>query len=1129
MSTVFDFTMVTDLQLAALTAPLEDLRERLAGVARADLSCLIFAVARRTLDDAPAACRLVLEFSGMPANIEESENGHTPLFFSARYGLPSVASVLVDMKADVNHCDKHMQSPIFYSARYGNYECLKLLLQRHASPCMVDVVGQTPLFYACEHANSHDAVMCEDLLRARCPPNHIDLNSQTALFFAAREGSTRKVQVLLDWRASPHMQDGAGQTPITFAKMNDQVDVCNLLLQHVNEANARTTDSRKFQRLSTKRAKREPVWDLHMTLSKRSDPDRPLKVQKRNPIEDRPEEDHPAEERPCDEQTHPHHVDLGPSLPLAAGGFRQQTVTLEVRYPQEKHQPEITSPAESEYPSFQRSESDDRDMWAPRTVSVPLRCASSRSTPVIVPTPAPRAPLRRPVLPKTKPSVVPELSLTWRLTTSSPQNQQSPMIQALPDLADETHFRSRALPAPSSARHCDNGRLPVAERSRLVDAIRHRSVEQVHNLVQSMGGLEGVPDDGLLSLAAGRCTGALSVCRCLVEGGLDPSCMTQSKQSPLFDAALVGNADVCEYLGKFCNADALDGSGRTALFIAASAGHTDVVASLLSSSSSPNIRDKDGKSPLIFAVKEGVNDVVRVLVRGRANVGAEDDERRTALWHAICQSRVGTAHLLLNEFGASFPLRREGEELIEMARDRGLDDVVESLKRLMQSKKAIPKTDPEHAAHLRDSLLNVARGGTCHQLDELLRSGADAKQTDKDGASALHFAAARSDVEGRLICERLLRAGACPRALDGQRQTPLFAACRTGTEECVAHLLKAECNPGAQDASGETALFEAVRHNRVGISVLLVEKGARADHWSASWQTPLFCALRPGCMALLSFLYASGARVQHTDREGRTALFYAKDAECAQFLIANSCEVHIQDTRRRTAVFSAAERQCEALLRVLIERGARVDISDEMGKTPLHHTPGAACTTLLLEARAQVDVRDANEQTALFYACRLGDAERIRELVAQGANANSSDAKQQTPLFLAARHASLDVVRMLVEKVWADPAVQDKEGRTAVQMATDEAVINFLSQCVKIASQSVGTRRHFYLSFDDPSDPTGLAKIPFGSPAYEAAMQTLAKSCPWLCLDHFPRGADAKAPMAATGRRAGRGKLSVSS
>ena len=166
------------------------------------------------------------------------------------------------------------------------------------------------------------------------------------------------------------------------------------------------------------------------------------------------------------------------------------------------------------------------------------------------------------------------------------------------------------------------------------------------------------------------------------------------------------------------------------------------------------------------------------------------------------------------------------------------------------------------------------------------------------------------------------------------------------------------------------------------------------------------------------------------------------DAQAVRALIAQGVDVNTPQGDGMTALHWAAERADAALVRVLLEAGARVDAATRIGDyTPLHlaaKAGGGEAVEALLEAGSDPLAATATGAvTAMHFAAGAGSADAIASLAGRGAHVDAREAEWgQTPLMFAAARDRVEATRALLA-LGADPAL-----RTRVVDIVDRAAVD---------------------------------------------------------------------------------------
>jgi ankyrin repeat protein/beta-lactamase regulating signal transducer with metallopeptidase domain len=116
-------------------------------------------------------------------------------------------------------------------------------------------------------------------------------------------------------------------------------------------------------------------------------------------------------------------------------------------------------------------------------------------------------------------------------------------------------------------------------------------------------------------------------------------------------------------------------------------------------------------------------------------------------------------------------------------------------------------------------------------------------------------------------------------------------------------------------------------------------------------------------------------------------------------------------------------------------------------------------TALVLTARAAEETTESETQPtkSLHQAVAVGDLERIRSLIASGANVNARDSMENTPLLLAIKMGRLSIVEMLIS-AGADVNAKDAQGKVPLYLAKEKGYAELEKILIKAAQKQRKTR-----------------------------------------------------------------------
>jgi len=206
----------------------------------------------------------------------------------------------------------------------------------------------------------------------------------------------------------------------------------------------------------------------------------------------------------------------------------------------------------------------------------------------------------------------------------------------------------------------------------------------------------------------------------------------------------------------------------------------------------------------------------------------------------------------------------------------------------------------------------------------------------------------------------------------------------------------------------------------------------------------VYAAIRENNLALLKSVLDSSPNPNVTDDRGITPLMYAAEIgslDAMRLLIDRGADVNLQNNFGSTALMWSVSDA--AKVRLLLEHGAQVNTVARSGRTALiiaaFANPSAEVVKLLLAKGAKVDVMDTRHVTPLNAATFGNDTATTRLLLDTNADINTPDTFiGLTPLMNAAGNRNVEAVKLLLAKGAAVNAVSKTEGLPKIQTGTVE-------------------------------------------------------------------------------------------
>ncbi|XP_014289694.1 ankyrin repeat domain-containing protein 29-like [Halyomorpha halys] len=327
--------------------------------------------------------------------------------------------------------------------------------------------------------------------------------------------------------------------------------------------------------------------------------------------------------------------------------------------------------------------------------------------------------------------------------------------------------------------------------------------------------------------------------------------------------------------------------------------------------------------------------------------------------------------------------------------------------------------------------------------------------------------------------QALLEAGLDPNTKNHLDITPLALVVRAGKVECSKILLHRIADTSSTTAMEKYIINMAIASSTVDMCKLfikyvpdlrfenndtlahLIVRSSNAaeilevleDHRvpinirNKDGLAPLHLTTDPSVVRKLIHL---GADVNFTTKYGDTALHVASANNALQavkVLVQRGAGINIQDNDGVTALmFAANNSNSNILVTYLLYSGADLSLKSKRGRTALHYAAEGGCSECvltLLDNGAKLDRKDIDGFTSLHLAARGGHVGVVTLLLDRGAELTAKNDKGSTPLMMASSNGHLDIVNLLVGR-GAPLNDKDNDGKTALGLTSNKDIIKYL-------------------------------------------------------------------------------------
>jgi ankyrin repeat protein len=534
---------------------------------------------------------------------------------------------------------------------------------------------------------------------------------------------------------------------------------------------------------------------------------------------------------------------------------------------------------------------------------------------------------------------------------------------------------------------------------------------------------------------------------------------------------------------------ARNANNETALDLAASAGHEDIVYIILSSM--PTVEEPDFASLLQISVAHGRQKLVKELASHPKNPGLQSASWDKILLSACRNGDLETAEVAAGHGGSIEKGRKEIQQTFQNAlRRENLNTV-----RFLIEKDYVDLEEKDHegknALHQICTFISrtfkVTDQTRSEIADLLIKHGVNPDHRTKSGQTALHLAVASMDVN---LVRTLLTHGASVEIRDQSGSTPLLVASKHNFSTGIIDLLlQVRSYPSAQDHEGYTPLHKVLASHQAANSVdSLLKAGADITIQSRSLysilhhcveysdererdnvleqlleagaislleiganfgETAFQIAAKHATASTLKMLLKHGANIDALDDSDWHAIHYAASGgnlDTMAYLLSRGCDVNqLVHGRDGTALHTAVLKNDVDMISLLHSNKADLNISDHTNRTPLQRAieeDKFEAFDLLLRLGADPNV--GRLCSPLEETVNFDDAEMAKILLEHGANANLALRNGETPLHVTAAIGNVKIGRMLLENGAIPLSLTDDE-KSPIRIAEEKGHEEFVN------------------------------------------------------------------------------------
>ena len=288
-----------------------------------------------------------------------------------------------------------------------------------------------------------------------------------------------------------------------------------------------------------------------------------------------------------------------------------------------------------------------------------------------------------------------------------------------------------------------------------------------------------------------------------------------------------------------------------------------------------------------------------------------------------------------------------------------------------------------------------------------------------------------------------------------QYKCPIACACvYFDAVKSLAAAIKAGCSTNTVDAFRKSSAHFAAEYGR--LNIMIDPMFEKTEYLVIDWRgwLPLHYAAKNNHLEVAQFIVEE-KNIDFTlpDNFGMTALHIAckyKSFDVAKYLIEKGAKLDDVDFLGRTPIDFAVEADAKEIIEfIAAHNAALLNIVEENGVTLLHRAVFGGATNVVPLLRHLVNAQDSAGFTPLHYAGQYQSAEIVTALVSAGADINAVTTTGLTPLMIASQCNNQPVVQEMLKQQGLEANKKDAKGWTALHHAAHNSSFSIITNMIQ--------------------------------------------------------------------------------